>query len=551
MARTATGIDVGSRTGIALRGTYKGNTFHVSDLAVGQAPAADVGAAWRALPLDFKPGRAVVGVTGRELNIRYTRVPRVPDWQLRNLMRFEVEEIGGQSGSEVASDFNLLPEVPEIEGEDVVLLAMARESLLDAHLEGLQAAGGQLEGFAPSSVALYNAFLRYGVVEEDTVLVANIGHENIDVCICRGPDLLFARNLSGGSRLFDDAIAQRFGVGPDQAEKLKCDLATLAPGASYPTPNHEKASRALLGAAGQLLSLLQSTVMFCKSQIKISGLKLDRVLLCGGGAALEGLPGYLRAAMSVPVELFDPFRVVDVSALDPEAQQQLEDFKLEAVIALGLATMGSDPEAYSLEILPAAVARRRAFWGGTAWAVAAAVLAVVYLGFYTVQQRKALEEARSQSSVISAQLRKANSVHQRTEALVAENEELLALASELQGLAGSGEQVARVLEALDRHLPREFWVRRMESQWGYDEELGLERGTERPILSLQGRAREGTDSPAVLYQGFITALVRDLPGARMNQAPSATGADFDIDLTLYGPPEADDEAAAPDAEETR
>ena len=57
-------------------------------------------------------GTVRVGVNGRDLNVRYTRVPRLPDWQLRRLMRFETDEIGGQSESEVASDFNVLPEMP-------------------------------------------------------------------------------------------------------------------------------------------------------------------------------------------------------------------------------------------------------------------------------------------------------------------------------------------------------------------------------------------------------------------------------------------------------
>jgi hypothetical protein len=75
-------------------------------------------------------------------------------------MHFEVEEIGDQSGAGVASDFNLLPEIPEIEGEDVVLLAMARETLLeqhaqghaDAHLVGLASLGGVTRLTRPAAV---------------------------------------------------------------------------------------------------------------------------------------------------------------------------------------------------------------------------------------------------------------------------------------------------------------------------------------------------------------------------------------------------------------
>ncbi|MFT5050813.1 MAG: Tfp pilus assembly PilM family ATPase [Chlamydiales bacterium] len=546
MARTVTGIDVGSHTSLALRGAFKKNTFHATGFAAGQHRGGDTAAAWGALKPGFKPTAARIGISGRGVNVRYTRVPQVPDWQLRNLMRFEVAEIGDQSGAEVASDFNLLPQIPEIEGEDVVLLAMARESMLEEHDAGLRSIGGALDAFSPSAIGLYNAWLRFGVIEEDTVLVANVGHENIDVVICRGPDLLFARNLSGGSRLFQDAIAQNLGCSDGQAEKLKVDMTTLRPGAKHPTPNHERASRAVLGAAGQLLSLLQSTVLFCKSQVKITSLRIDRVLLCGGGAALDGLPEYLAGGMGVPVDLFDPFSIVDTSGLSPEELESLDEYKLESVVALGLATMASDTDSYSLEILPAALAKSRQFWGGTFWLIASAVLALTYLGYSAVVEKGKLDDIRARNASISSQLRRAVAVHNEATALAAESETLSELAHELEGVVGSGEQLARVLSILGRDLPADFWVQRLSSAWSADEELRVIRADERPILSIKGRTREGTDSPAVLYQAFTQALSAGMPGARINPSLTPTGDGFSVDLTLFGPP-SEDPVAGDDA----
>ena len=56
---------------------------------------------------------------------------------------------------------------------------------------------------------------------------------------------------------------------------------------------------------------------------------------------MTGLPKYLSNGLSVPVELFDPFRVVDTSALDPESAAQLSEYKLESVVALGLPVAAS------------------------------------------------------------------------------------------------------------------------------------------------------------------------------------------------------------------
>ncbi|HEX6885827.1 MAG TPA: pilus assembly protein PilM, partial [Planctomycetota bacterium] len=472
------GVDIGTASAKWLAGELKGTTFVVRSFALVDNEEGTLAGGWEALA-GAKLGPARVGLNGRELNVRYTRVPRLPDWQLRRLMRFETDEIGGQSEAEVASDFNVLPEMPEVEGEDVVLLALARESLLAEHQEGLKRTGGKLEAFTPSALGLYNAFLRYGVIEEETVLLADIGHENLNVVLVRGADLVFARNLSGGSRLFDKALAERFGIDEARARAYKLSEGTLDTGRSFKDPNQEKAARALAAPAGQILSLLQSAVVFAKSQVKLSALKLDRVLLCGGGARLSGLTAYLSRGMSVPVELFDPFRVVDLSHLDPESAERLEAHKLEAVTALGLATTAADPEAYGIEILPAKVRRTREFVGGTLFLVAAAVLALAFLGLRATKKQGELERLETERDRLTREYQRVERTNRETIRLLEENEAHAELARELFALAGAGEQLVRTLDALERDLPADFWVDTLRMEWRFDPELGVPRGAER------------------------------------------------------------------------
>jgi hypothetical protein len=368
------------------------------------------------------------------------------------------------------------------------------------------------------------------------VLLANIGHDNLDVILVRGPDLLFARNLTGGSKLFDAAIAERFGVSLEKAEALKLELATLEPGARYRDANQEKASRAASAAGGQLLSLLQSTVMFCKSQVKVSNLRVDKVLLCGGGAALVGLPRYLSAGLGVPVELFDPFRTADTSALPADDAAKLEEYKLEAVVALGLATMASDSNAYSIEIVPDKVRKRREFAGGTVWAIAAAVLAVGFLGMQAMSESGELSKLRSEVAGLEGKLRRAKEADRRTREMTAENAELATAATQLHALAGSGEQLARVLEQLEADLPDGFWVEGLSSEFRVNDALRVARGGERPIVKIAGRAREGTESIAALLDAYVNKLRARFPAAEIVYQPSPSGEKFTLDMTLYAPP---------------
>lgn len=530
MAKTMTGIDVGSTTAIALRGEVKGNSFAVSDFAVARGGYAGLASA-----LSFKPGAARIGLSGPDLNMRYTRVPRVPDWQLRKLMRFEVEEVGGTSGSDVASDFNVLPEMPEIEGEDVVLLAMAKESMLDEELDGCAALGAKFEAATPSAIALYNAWLRFGVLLDDTVLVANIGHENIDVIIARGQDLVFARSLGGGAKLFDEALMGRFGVPADKAEALKKKLVDLAPDARHPDANAEKASRACMGPAGQLLGLLSSTVMFSKSQVRLTNLKLDRVMICGGGAALKGLDRYLSRGLSVPVERFDPFGVVDISKLAPEAAAALERHALESVIALGLATSASDPDAYSIEVVPQAIQKQRAFVGGTLFLVAAGVLAVASLAFDYHKLSQERDDLKQSAARVNTKYQTAKRAHTEAARLVEENEALATRAGGLFVTAGLGAELERVIDVLETDLPKDFWVQRLVAETTTDDDLGVKRSDERPVVRFEGQAREGVKRTNERFVALVDAVRAELPRAEVRDSLTPGGERFVVKLSSFVP----------------
>lgn len=534
MAQIPTGIDIGARSARFLRGRFEKASFVVHGYHACATGGSDIGARWSACDVPFAPKPARIGVTGRDVNVRYTQVPRVPDWQLRNLMRFEVEEIGEQSGSGLASDFNLLPPLPEIEGEDVVLLAMAREALLEEHMAGLAARGGALDAFTPNAVALYNAHVRFNVVEDEVVLVACIGHESTDVVIARGVDLLFARNLSGGSKLFDDAIAQKLSVSASRARELKERHATLDPGARQSDPDAERVARAVSGAAGQLLSLLQSSVVFAKSQIRLPGLKLDKVLLCGGGARMDGIARWLSGAMGVRVELFDPTPMLDMSKLEPEAAARLKRDALESVVALGLAVSAAADDAWSIEIVPAAFAKKREFASRTSWMIASGVLAAGFLGAAAFSMRSELADAAQRAKKLENDYKSASATHRRTEELLLENEQLEKAATELWVLKGAGEQAARGIDLLRSHLPGEFWITQLTSDLRAEPELGVARGSERPVLSLAGKAREGTNSLNTQYEAFVQKMRAALPaGAAMRERLTPNGARFTVDLCLY------------------
>lgn len=545
MASVATGIDLGSRTVRVLQGRMKGGSFVPTryitrDHSGSGGPAAELAELLR--ESKFRGRRARFGITGKDTILRFSQVPRLTDAQLRNLMKFEIDELAQQAGGNLASDFNLLPIPPSITGDDTVLVALARNEALESTVAALAGTGVTVGSFTPNAVALYDAFLKLGSVGDDGVLIANIGEENTDVAIVTGPDLAYARNISGGGRMFTDALRQRFQCSEEEAVEMKHASVNLAPHANnrYKTPQEERVTKALLGPAGQFAALLQSTATLAKAQLKMAELRISRVILCGGGSRLLGFGEYLAASTGWSVTLFDPIANLDLGSLPTEERATLERERHEAVVAIGLALANCDPALYRLDILPEAVARKRRFIEKTSWLVAAGALAALYLGADFLTGRSLASEARDIAIDVSDKARKRMDVHEKTVKLLGDaereirgrNTQLAESATELEWRVAAGASLLAVDRALRNFLPHDFWIAKMQLKVDKDPrpQLGATT-TRRPIIYIKGRGRQGAEKVNESFAAFSTRLSEVL-GSSFVQTTNLSNKGFEFELFI-------------------
>jgi Tfp pilus assembly PilM family ATPase len=433
-------------------------------------------------------------------------VPPTPDWQLRNLMDLEIQDLSQQSGGTLSADYNLLPAQDPEAGVETVLLALAKDEGLERLQGEVAGGGGSVAAFVPNCTALYNAFLKCGPVEADAVVcLANIGHETIDIALVKGTDLLFARNLSGGTKVLDDAIGASFNVSGRKAEALKKDLLDLDPQSRgrYASGQAEKVTMAAGGAAGAISAAIQSSLSFCKAQTKIADLRLDKVLVSGGGARLRGLRGFLREALRCPVELFDPFANLDLSALPAADAEQLQAMRHEAVVALGLAVGRLDDTLYSLEILPEGVKKRLRFQQRTVWNLLAGAVAVGLLALVAVDAKAGVENAVGRTAKLKRQIDMANNVHQSANEAIESNKVQRALVEHLAAQAQPLNGLLHTLRGLGQHLPPSLWLTKVE--------IGAAAGggqKKRPVVVVEGAGKElnGADPNRAFQEDFYGRL---------------------------------------------
>lgn len=506
MAGKAVAIDPGSHTTKVL--VARSGKHGISVVRFGAVPAAEGAAGLRELGVPLQ--NTVAGLAGRDMTLRYTQAPPVADWQLQNLMELEIADLKAQSGGELSADYNLLPIEDEEGGMETVLVALARDEALDRVSAVVREAGGSVTAHVPNCIAIYNAYLRCGQIDEEaTVALVSLGHETIDLAIVRGMDLLFARNLSGGGKVLDEAIVAAFDVSARKAESLKKELLDLDPASRgrFASGQAEKVTMAAGGAAGVIVAAIQSSLAFCKSQTKIKDLRLDRVLVCGGSASLRGLRGYLREALRVPVEPFDPFQNVDLSELPEADRTELDAHRGGAVAALGLAVGRLDRELYSLEILPEAVRRKQRFLQRTVWSIAAGVVAVLLLVALALRAKERQESATVAARSIEQQRARIASVDRATRELLEQNAQTRAVVQELGERALPLHSLLMTMRVLNETLPPEAWVQTLQlrtstSRGGRDAGRSDPRDPH-PVVEVDGFLKPVTGrSTGDVYQGF-------------------------------------------------
>jgi type IV pilus assembly protein PilM len=476
----AVGIDVGGTTARLVEGRLKGGAFEIH--AARAFPVDELPQQVAALGLMGQP--AVVGVTGRDMILRTNQVPPVPTWQLKELMSFEVADIAEQSGDQLAADFEMLGGAAAFSDEDMVLLALVRNSLIEERQAELAAAALKARCFTPNAVALYNA-----VVATDggdgTVLVACLRGRNTDIAMIQDGELLFARNLTGGGDTFTEAVAEAFGADQARAEQAKHKLGRFARPGEKLGGQADTVSDALQSALRQVVGMLLSTANLCRTQLKAPNLEIGRVLICGPGARIPGLDEALTRQLGLPVEMFDPTEGYVVGSQVDFDDEGGGDF----AVATGLAMMALLKGSYRIEILSEAAARAREFQTKTLWLVLSGVLLAAYLGTFGWLSARDHDAARVDTAKLTREAGARRSARDGYTRDADRAEAVAAGMARIELVTAPGHGVVTVLGLLRELLPEELWITSLRTSTSAKAELGS-TGIPRPIIVVEGSGKE-------------------------------------------------------------
>lgn len=309
-------------------------------------------------------GDALVAVGRASIELRVLSVPPAPDDELPELVRFQATQQFTSLGDDWPLDFVKLRSSGE-EGQSILAAAISPELLLQI---------------------------------KDSCKTANVTPRCMVLRPFAAASLLKRKYSDNRCRLMVDLLAG------------EADLTVLEEGEvvflrTVRLPQNEAAFN------GAVLGEVRRTMLAAQNQL--GGRAVEQVVLCGDEQDYAAIQAHLNDALSVDVELFDPFKSVQLGG---ELAGKLPEHHGRFAPLLGLLLDESEQQKHDIDFLnPRKKVEEQKPWRTyalAAGAAAAVVLAIAFMGYSTYASRATeisdLEEVKKNRTQLSESLAERN-----------------------------------------------------------------------------------------------------------------------------------------------
>ncbi len=293
--------------------------------------------------------KSVAGVKGDEIRTPYVisslpeqhcfvKIIQLPKMKLKEAeeaIKWETEANIPLSLEEVYLDWQIISP-PAIDHLDILINA-APKILIDKYSQVLQEAGLEPVIFEIESVATARSLIKDEFAPKP-VLIIDLGFNRTSFIIFAGASIRFTSSIPLSSQKMIADLAEKFKISQEEAKLFKFRIGL--------DRDKEKGRvfNALLPSMTKLIDQIRDCLNFYKEHIhKLDGYQGDisKIILCGGGAYLKGLPQYLSNRIKIPVNLGNPW--INVF---PKNSKKIPDIPFKDSLAystaLGLALRGTD-----------------------------------------------------------------------------------------------------------------------------------------------------------------------------------------------------------------
>ena len=279
----------------------------------------------------IRTNRVAAGVSGHSVIVKNIVLPQMSQEELQESFSWHAEEHIPFDIADVNLDYELTGKSSETLH---VLMAACKSDKIANVKQAIQLAGKQPVIIDVDAFALQNCYeVNYQPKPGEVVALLNIGAATMNINILNGTRSVFARDASVGGSQYTSLLQKELGLSFEQAEGVKRGM---------PLPDGVEARpiQPLIEAVSDTLALeMKKTVDFYRATAQEGDATIQRILLAGGGSKLPGLADFLARRFEIPVDVFDPFRQIEVDErkFDPDYMREIVP---EMAVAVGLALRG-------------------------------------------------------------------------------------------------------------------------------------------------------------------------------------------------------------------
>ena len=275
--------------------------------------------------------RVAAGVSGHSVIVKNIVLPQMSQEELQESFSWHAEEHIPFDIADVNLDYELTGK-----SQDAlhVLMAACKSDKIANVKQAIQLAGKHPVIIDVDAFALQNCYeVNYRPRPGEIVALLNVGAATMNINILNGSRSIFARDASVGGSQYTSLLQRELGLSFEQAEGVKRGMAL--PEGVEPRP-----IQPIIETVSESLALeVKKTVDFYRASAQEGEAAIQKILLAGGGSKLPGLADFLARKFEIPVEVFEPFRQIEVDSrkFDPDYMREIVP---EMAVAVGLALRG-------------------------------------------------------------------------------------------------------------------------------------------------------------------------------------------------------------------
>ena len=278
----------------------------------------------------IKQKEVATSVSGHSVIIKKINLPQMTPEELEESIQWEAEQYIPFDINDVNIDVQILNTESTQAGQMDVLLVAAKKDMVNDYTSVIMEAGLTPVVVDVDAFAVQNMFeVNYEVPRSETVVLINIGSSVTNINVLANGVSTFTRDISIGGGQFTDASQKALNVSDDEAEALK-----LGGGQDTDAVVPQEVERVLQTESEAIANEVQRSLDFYAATSADS--HLARIFLSGGSAKIPALIKTIERRTSVPVEVVNPFRNIDISGRGFDVEY-LKNVAPMAAVAVGLA----------------------------------------------------------------------------------------------------------------------------------------------------------------------------------------------------------------------